>query len=165
MYYVSKTLAEKAAWEFAEKNKINLITIIPTVVVGPFLVQTMPSSITVALALLTRNEAFYKILRRVNLVHLDDLCMSQIFLYEHPEAKGRYISSSHDGTIIQLAKMLAEKYPEYNIPTEFKNADESLQPVPISSKKLVDMGFKFKYSMEDMFDGAIQSCREKGLLS
>lgn len=33
-----------------------------------------------------------------------------------------------------------------------------------SSKKLIGMGFKFKYSLEDMFRGAIDTCREKGLL-
>lgn len=33
-----------------------------------------------------------------------------------------------------------------------------------SSKKLTDLGFSYKYSLEDMFDGAIQSCIEKGLL-
>jgi len=56
MYFVSKTLAEKVAWEFAEKNNIDLITIIPTLVVGPFIMQTMPPSITLALALLTRSR-------------------------------------------------------------------------------------------------------------
>lgn len=33
-----------------------------------------------------------------------------------------------------------------------------------SSKKLQGMGFKFKYSLEDMFRGAVDTCREKGLL-
>jgi len=44
--------------------------------------------------------------------------MAHIFLFEHPEAKGRYICSSHDITILGLAKMLREKYPEFDIPTE-----------------------------------------------
>ncbi|XP_059074607.1 dihydroflavonol 4-reductase isoform X2 [Cryptomeria japonica] len=164
MYFVSKTLGERAACEFAEKNNVDFISVIPTLVVGPFIMQTMPPSLVTALALLTRNEPHYMILRQVQLVHLDDLCMSLIFLYEHPQSKGRYISSSHDVTIVQLAKMLAQKYPQYNIPTEFKDADDSLPVVPYSSKKLVDMGFKFKYTIDDMFDGAIQSCVEKGLL-
>jgi len=164
MYFMSKTLAERSARDFAEENKIDLITVIPTLVVGPFIMQTMPPSMITALALLTRNEPHYMILRQVNLVHLDDVCMSLIFVYEQPEARGRYICSTCDVTIIQLAKMLAEKYPEYNIPTKFKDADASLQAVPFSSKKLLDLGFRFKYTKEEMFDGAIQCCREKGLL-
>lgn len=36
--------------------------------------------------------------------------------------------------------------------------------VSFSSKRLIDMGFKFKYSWEDMYRGAIETCRDKGLL-
>lgn len=34
----------------------------------------------------------------------------------------------------------------------------------VSSKKLLDAGFQYKYGIEEMFDGAIQSCKEKGYL-
>jgi len=36
--------------------------------------------------------------------------------------------------------------------------------VRFSSKKITDLGFKFKYSLEDMYTGAIDTCRDKGLL-
>lgn len=42
--------------------------------------------------------------------------------------------------------------------------DEDLPIVSFSSKKLIDMGFTFKYDLEDMFKGAIDTCRKKGLL-
>ncbi|KAL6007176.1 hypothetical protein ACLOJK_032672 [Asimina triloba] len=164
MYFVSKSLAEQAAWDFAKENKIDFISIIPTLVVGPFIMPTMPPSMITALALITGNEAHYSILKQVQLVHLDDLCMAHIFLLEHPQAEGRYICSSHDTTIIDLAKMLQQRYPEYRVPTQFKGIDENIKPVKFSSKKLTDMGFKFQYSMEDMYEGAIQSCKEKKLL-
>lgn len=53
MYFVSKTLAEKAAWKFAEENKLDFISIIPTLVVGPFLMPSMPPSLITALSLIT----------------------------------------------------------------------------------------------------------------
>jgi len=34
----------------------------------------------------------------------------------------------------------------------------------VSSKKLLDAGFQYKYGVEEMLDGAIQSCKEKGYL-
>lgn len=34
----------------------------------------------------------------------------------------------------------------------------------LSSKKLLDSGFKYKYGLEEMFDGAIECCKQKGLL-
>ncbi|OVA18756.1 NAD-dependent epimerase/dehydratase [Macleaya cordata] len=164
MYFVSKTLAEQAAWDFAKENNIHLISVIPTLVVGPFIMNSMPPSMLTALALITGNEPHYSILKQIQLVHLDDLCNAHIFLSEHPKAEGRYICSSQDPTIFQLAKMLRERYPEYDIPTKFEGIDESIKPVHFSSKKLKDLGFQFKYTMEDMYDGAIRSCREKKLL-
>lgn len=164
MYFVSKTLAEKAAWEAAKENKIDFISIIPTLVVGPFIMQSFPPSLITALSPITGNEGHYGIIKQGQFVHLDDLCESHIYLYEHPKAEGRYICSSHEATIYELAKMLKEKWPEYNIPTEFKGIDENLPNVRFSSDKLRGMGFEFKYSLEDMYRGAIDTCREKGLL-
>lgn len=144
MYFVSKTLAEQAAWKYAKENNIDFITIIPTLVVGPFIMSSMPPSLITALSpitgtsfflpeylkawvlslftlflcLVTGNEAHYSIIRQGQFVHLDDLCNAHIYLFENPKAEGRYICSSHDCIILDLAKMLREKYPEYNIPTE-----------------------------------------------
>ncbi|KAJ1689702.1 hypothetical protein LUZ63_013857 [Rhynchospora breviuscula] len=164
MYFVSKSLAEQAAWKYAEENGIDLITIIPTLVVGPFLSTSMPPSLITALALLTGTESHYTILKQIQFVHLDDLCESHIFLFERPEAKGRYICSSDDTTIHDLAKMLKSRYPEYNIPQKFKGMEDDLPIIRFSSKKLLDTGFKFKYTLEEMFDEAIQTCREMKLI-
>ncbi|XP_072972838.1 dihydroflavonol 4-reductase [Typha angustifolia] len=165
MYFVSKTLAEKAAWEYAKENDIDLISIIPTLVVGSFISSSMPPSMITALSLITGNEAHYSILKQVQLVHLDDLCEAHIFLYERPEAKGRYICSSHDCTIYDLAKMIKERYPEYNIPQRFEGIEEDIEPIRFSSKKLVDLGFKFQYTAVDMYDAAIGTCKEKKLIA
>ncbi|XP_022769017.1 dihydroflavonol 4-reductase-like [Durio zibethinus] len=164
MYFVSKTLAEQAAWKFAKENNLDFITIIPTLVIGPFLMPSMPPSLITGLSPITGNEAHYSIIRQGQFVHLDDLCMAHIFLFENPKAEGRYICSSHAATIVELAKLLREKYPKYNVPTKFKDADENLENVVFSSQKLLDLGFQFKYSLEDMFTGAVDTCREKGLI-
>ncbi|KAL9449145.1 hypothetical protein AB3S75_011138 [Citrus x aurantiifolia] len=164
MYFVSKTLAEQAAWKFAEENNIDFISIIPSLVVGPFLTSSMPPSLITALSPITRNEAHYPIIKQGQFVHLDDLCSAHIFLFEHPNAKGRYICSSHPATILELAKFLREKYPEFNVLTEFEDVDENMKNMLFSSMKLTDLGFKFKYSLEDMFTGAVDTCRTKGLL-
>lgn len=164
MYFVSKTLAEKAAWKFAKENNIDFITIIPTLVVGPFLMPAMPPSLITGLSPITGNEGHYSIIKQGQFIHLDDLCQSHIYLYEHPKAEGRYICSSYDATIHEIAKLLREKYPEYNVPTKFKGIEENLTKVHFSSKKLLETGFEFKYSLEDMFVGAVDACKAKGLL-
>lgn len=55
-YPVSKVLAEKAAWKFAEENNIDLITVIPTLTIGPSLTQEIPSSVAMGMSLLTGAE-------------------------------------------------------------------------------------------------------------
>nr|BBC48378.1 dihydroflavonol 4-reductase [Fagopyrum esculentum subsp. esculentum] len=164
MYFVSKTLAEQAAWKFAEENQMEFISIIPTLVVGPFIMPTFPPSLITALSPITRNEAHYSIIKQCQYVHLDDICMAHIYLYEKPESKGRYICSSHDATIYDIANLLRTKYPEYNIPTKFKDYNENIENVSFSSKKLIDMGFEFRHTLEDMFVGAVETCRGKGLI-
>ncbi|PSR99661.1 Dihydroflavonol 4-reductase [Actinidia chinensis var. chinensis] len=169
MYFVAKTMAEKAAWEFAKENDLDLVTIQPSIVLGPFITPSRPTSIEISIALITRNEAFYPMLTQARAVHLDDLCNAHIYLLEYPQASGRYICSSHCFTIFDIAKWLSQKYPECDIPTKFEGVDESLKPIPCSSKKLVDLGFKFKYNSDEchvgvLFTEAIESCRQKGLM-
>ncbi|AQK96914.1 Dihydroflavonol 4-reductase [Zea mays] len=164
MYFVSKSLAEKAAVAYAAEHGLDLVSVIPTLVVGPFLSAAMPPSLVTALALVTGNEAHYSILKQVQFVHLDDLCDAEIFLFEHPAAAGRYVCSSHDATIHGLAAMLRDRYPEYDIPQKLRGIEDELQLVHFSSKKLLDHGFTFRYTVEDMFDAGIRTCREKGLI-
>ncbi|KAL6518447.1 hypothetical protein OROGR_018949 [Orobanche gracilis] len=164
MYFVSKILAEKAAIEAAKENNINFISIIPPVVVGPFIMPTFPASLITALSPITGNEAHYSIIKQGQFVHVDDLCEAHILLFEHPTAQGRYICSSHDATIYDIANMIRQNWPEYHIPNEFEGIDKDIPVVRFSSEKLKTTCFSFKYTLEDMYRGAIESCREKGLL-
>lgn len=42
--------------------------------------------------------------------------------------------------------------------------DDKLTRVVFSSKKILELGFKFKYNLEDMYVGAVETCRAKGLI-
>lgn len=46
----------------------------------------------------------------------------------------------------------------------FEGIEKDIPVVSFSSEKLIRMGFSFKYTLEEMYRGAIDSCREKGLL-
>ncbi|CAN1792727.1 Vestitone reductase [Linum perenne] len=48
---ISKTLTERKLTEFADENGLELVTVIPTFVVGPFICNKFPSSIRTALGL------------------------------------------------------------------------------------------------------------------
>ena len=46
----------------------------------------------------------------------------------------------------------------------FEGVDEKLKSIDFSSKKLIEMGFNFKYNLEEMFIESIETCRQKGFL-
>ncbi|GMP42980.1 hypothetical protein CsSME_00012530 [Camellia sinensis var. sinensis] len=87
------------------------------------------------MAMILGNKDQYKHLTKVEMVHIDDVASAHIFLLEYPDAKGRSLKEIERFTLSDL-----------------------------SSKKLLDTGFKYKYGLEEMFDGAIQCCKEKGFL-
>ena len=48
-YMISKTLTERAVLEFAENNGFDVVTLIPSFVVGPFICPKFPSSVQITL--------------------------------------------------------------------------------------------------------------------
>ncbi|KAK4476522.1 hypothetical protein RD792_015678 [Penstemon davidsonii] len=162
-YYISKTITERAAIEFAEKNSLDLVTVLPTWIHGPFICSGLPGSVSSSLSTIIGNEKQIRYYPN-NLVHIDDVASAHIFLFEYPEAKGRYICSAVEITTDKLKEFLSERYPEFQIPSADSLTDAEVKFVSLSSKKLSDTGFKYKYGLEEMFDGAIECCKEKGLL-
>ncbi|MED6160290.1 hypothetical protein PIB30_050199 [Stylosanthes scabra] len=101
----------------------------------------------------------------MHMAHVDDVARAHIFLLEHPNPKGRYNCSPFIISIQQISQLLSAKYPQFQVPTvdELKDIKGPKQPQLIS-KKLIDAGFVFKYSLEEMFEDAIECCKEKGYL-
>ncbi|XWS32329.1 hypothetical protein CRYUN_Cryun23aG0150300 [Craigia yunnanensis] len=164
-YAVSKTLTEKAVVEFAAEHGLDLVTVIPPMVVGPFICPKMQGSVISALAPILGIKDRYSLLLNVAMVHTDDLSRALIFLLEHPEAKGRYNCSSDLVTIQKIVEILSANYPEFTLADSLAEIDHEGTKLPgLSSKKLMDLGFKFNCGVEDMYDGAIKCCKEKGFL-
>jgi anthocyanidin reductase len=53
----------------------------------------------------------------VPLVHVDDLCRAELFVAEEDAAVGRYICCGLNTTIAEVARFLADKYPQYGVKT------------------------------------------------
>ncbi|KAM7476329.1 hypothetical protein LguiB_023572 [Lonicera macranthoides] len=51
-YYISKTLTERAALDFADEYGLDLVTVIPNYIHGPFICPQCPSSVRVSLAMI-----------------------------------------------------------------------------------------------------------------
>ncbi|KAK4267773.1 hypothetical protein QN277_024510 [Acacia crassicarpa] len=163
-YAVSKTLTEKAVLEFGEQNGLDVVTVIPPLVVGPFISSKLPVSVHPCLYFIFDKKDPLGYLQ-VNMVHVDDLARAHIFLLEHPNPKGRYNCSTCLATIEEVIEILSIKYPKFQIPTLDSLKESSGIKFPYqSSKKLIDSGFEFKYGLEEMLVDVIECCKEKGYL-
>ncbi|CAK7350869.1 unnamed protein product [Dovyalis caffra] len=170
-YPASKTLAEKAAWKFAEENNIDLITVIPSLMIGPSLSPDIPSSTNLGMSLITGNEFMKNGLKgmqmlsgSISITHVEDVCRSHIFLAEKESASGRYICCGVNTSVVELAKFLNERYPQYQVPTDFGEFPSKAK-LTITSEKLIREGFCFKYGIEEVYDQTVEYFKAKGLLN
>ncbi|XP_042415326.1 phenylacetaldehyde reductase-like [Zingiber officinale] len=60
-YPASKTMDEKAAWEFANENRLDVVVVNPGTVLGPIIPLTINSSMTVLVQLLKGHELSFTI--------------------------------------------------------------------------------------------------------
>ncbi|KAK8636638.1 hypothetical protein V6N13_124380 [Hibiscus sabdariffa] len=161
-YALSKTLAEKAAWEFCNENNIDLVTVLPTFVIGPSLPPDLCSTASDVLALLKGETEQFQRHGRMGYVHIDDVALCHILVYEHDAANGRYLCSS---TVIdnnELVSMLSARYPSLPIPKRFPQLDRPYYE--FNTSKITSLGLKFR-PIEVMFDDCIESLVEQGHLS
>ncbi|KAH9627224.1 hypothetical protein KSS87_018501 [Heliosperma pusillum] len=169
-YPVSKTLAEKEAWKFAQENNLELITVIPTLMTGASLTPDVPSSISLAACLMTGNEFLIGALKgmqmlsgSISITHVEDVCRAHIFLAEKDSASGRYLCCAVNTSVPELSKFLSNRYPQFTVPTEFGEFPSKAKVI-ISSEKLVNEGFEFKYGIEEIYDQTVEYLKANNIL-
>ena len=122
-YHKSKTLAEKAAWDFvgglSGTEKFELAVVNPTYIMGPVLIKTFTTSMVITKRLL---EHAMPMLPRINFAIVDarDVAKAHIQAMKVPEAAGhRHIIAGSNLWISDLAQIYVEEFKEqgYNIPT------------------------------------------------
>ncbi|GER50196.1 NAD(P)-binding Rossmann-fold superfamily protein [Striga asiatica] len=160
-YVLSKTLAEKAAWKFCKENKIDLVTILPSFVIGPSLPPVLCSTASDVLGLLKGETNKFEWHGRMGYVHIDDVAVSHIMLYENENANGRYLCNSIVLDNDELALILSTHYPTLPIPKRFQKLNRPYYELDVS--KLKGLGMKFK-SVEEMFDDTIEYLTKQGHL-
>lgn len=117
-YSYSKTLAEKKAWQINKaQNKWDLVTINPSLVLGPALnagsITSESYDILKQLGNGTMKAGAPKL--GIGLVDVRDVAEAHLQAGFNPNAKGRYITSAHNTNILEMAKKLSpqfgDKYP------------------------------------------------------
>lgn len=148
-YFRSKTYAEKAAWNFIEKDKsgMELTTILPGAILGPILENDYGTSANLVIKILDGSSpALPKI--GFDIVDVRSVADLLIKAMELPEAANeRFIASAGYLTLKDISLILKRLYPNKKIPASelpnfivrlFSNFDATLKPI------LIDLGKKRK---------------------
>uniref|UniRef100_A0A5B7BLV4 Putative cinnamoyl-CoA reductase family protein n=1 Tax=Davidia involucrata TaxID=16924 RepID=A0A5B7BLV4_DAVIN len=158
-YCLSKTEAENEALEFAKRSGLDVVTVCPTLVLGPLLQSTMNASSLFLIKLL--KEGYEKLENRLRMiVDVRDVAEALLLVYEKPDAEGRYICTAHMIKPQDLVEMLRRIYPNYNYPRNFTEGKEEEK---LSSEKLQRLGWSYRPLEETIVD-SIGSYRQAGVL-
>lgn len=118
-YQKSKTLAERAAWDFARESGLELVAVNPGLVLGPVVSTGLSTSVDVVRRLLIRDvPGSPKI--GFSLVDVRDVAVAHRLAMESPIAPGnRYILAGGHLWMREIAAVLAEEFNPrgYRVPT------------------------------------------------
>ena len=117
-YLRSKTIAEKAAWEFIgnDKSGLELVTLLPGAILGPVLEDDFGTSANIVLKML---DGSVPALPNIGFDVVDVRSVAEMLIrcMEMPEAANeRFISSAGYVSFKEVAAILREKYPNRKIP-------------------------------------------------
>ncbi|KAL3732671.1 hypothetical protein ACJRO7_029338 [Eucalyptus globulus] len=161
-YVLSKTLAEKAAWDFARENRMDLVVINPGHVIGPLLQPTVNLSMEMILTLLNGAQTFPKI--SYKFVDVRDVAHAHILALENPSASGRYCMAGEAIHCHGVLKILHNFYPTLHLPEKCEN-DKPYKSAPrVSREQIEGLGVKF-IPLEVSLRDTVESLKEKGFLS
>lgn len=108
-YYLSKTMAERAAWDFAARDDVDfdLVVINPFLVIGPSLTPSLNASNAVFKDILTGT---YPGIMSVTwgFVDVRDVALAHVLAMETEQAAGRYICANTNGSMKEVVELLRE---------------------------------------------------------
>ncbi|XP_068658409.1 phenylacetaldehyde reductase-like [Aristolochia californica] len=161
-YLLSKTLAEAAAWEFAKDKGINLVTINPSVVIGPLLQPSLNASAETILNLINGSPSFRN--SSFGWVDVRDVANAHILAYEDSSASGRYLTVGEVVHLSGIAKILRELYPNLPIPDKCADDNPYVPTYQVSKERAKSLGLEFT-SLELSVKNTVDSLREKNFVN
>ncbi|XP_010527306.1 PREDICTED: cinnamoyl-CoA reductase 1-like [Tarenaya hassleriana] len=158
-YCLSKTQAESEAFEFAKRSGLDLVSICPTLVLGPILQPTVNASTLVLVKLLKEGFDTRENQERL-VVDVRDVAQALLLVYEKPGAEGRYMCSSHAVKEQDIVEKLKSRYPNYNYPKRYIEAEDRVR---VSSEKLLKLGWNYR-SLDETLVDSVDSYRKAQIL-
>ncbi|KAM0822215.1 hypothetical protein ACQ4PT_071638 [Festuca glaucescens] len=175
-YVSSKTLSDKELLKCNDgcssaARPFDVVVLLCGLVGADTILPYAPSSMHNMLSPLTGVEVCHKNLRflqsllgSVPLVHVDDVCEAHVFCMERSSniGGGRYLCAAAYPNMQDIVEHYAGKRPELKLVIK-EVVGEGVR-VQANTKKVVELGFKYKYGAEEVLDGSLECGKRLGLL-
>ncbi|CAL9105107.1 unnamed protein product [Musa textilis] len=168
-YLYSKTLSEKEllmANEKAERG-LEVVSLTCALVGGDAIIPHTPPSVEAMVSPVTGKKLPHDGLRflqallgSVPLVHIEDVCEAHVFCMERESMAGRFLCAVAYPTVQDIVDHYAEKYPQ--LPILIREVEGEGTRIPGSSTKLEEMGFEYKYSVEQILEVSVECAKRLG---
>ncbi|KAJ4963813.1 hypothetical protein NE237_023752 [Protea cynaroides] len=146
-YCYGKILAENTAWEVARKRRVDLVTVIPPLTIGPLLQPNVNASIVHILKFLNgRNKTYGNAVQ--GYVHVKDLALAHILVYENHRRRAGTFASKACVTDMRLCS---------------DEVNPRVKPYKFSNKRLKDLGLTLTPVKQALYDTVI-SLQQNGHL-
>lgn len=122
-YCRSKLESEQAAWDYATKEGLDLVTVCPSIIMGPNFYKHTPSTVNVAA--FVNNQVPFRLPMQLSIVDVRDVAEAHILAYENKDASGRYLATGTN--VADLFDMLKEIEPDMVVPERMLTLEEALQ--------------------------------------
>lgn len=168
-YPLSKAVAERAAWDFVEREGggIELVSLNPTWIAGPTLTTDARSSLGVFTAMLGGQMPVAP-RQRFGIADVRDVAAAHVAAMQTPSAAGRRYLLLADGPTLswlEIADILRESFGELagRVPTEEAPGEETPALVIHNERAKAELGFSPRPAAETIRE-TIESMRELGML-
>jgi dihydroflavonol-4-reductase len=169
-YPLSKAVAERAAWDFVERegDGLELVVINPTWIAGPTLTASARSSLAVFTGMLDGTMAAVP-RQRFGIADVRDVSAAHIAAMATPDAAGKRYLVLADGptmTFLDVANVLRSELGDLasRVPTDELPGDEPAPLVIRNDRAKAELGLRPRPAVETIVATA-ESLRDLGLLA
>ena len=117
-YFYSKTMAERAAWDYVDEESpsFELVVVNLGVVIGPSLVPSLNTSNQILRDILAGTYPMLMSLKW-GFVDVRDVAHAHVLAMENEDAKGRYLCTAEELSMVRVVDLLREAgYGNYKLP-------------------------------------------------
>ncbi|XP_010252257.1 PREDICTED: cinnamoyl-CoA reductase 2 [Nelumbo nucifera] len=161
-YPVSKTLAEKEAWDYATRHGMDVVAIHPATCLGPLLQSSLNASCAVLQQLLQGSKETQEY-HWLGAVHVKDVANAQVLLFENPSSSGRYLCTNGIYQFRDFAETVSKIYPDFPIDRFTEETHPGMMGCKDAAKRLIELGLVFT-PIEDAIRDTVESLKAKGFL-